>query len=806
MREWVRGATRACGAAGAYLLATTSAMALTQSETPAPNGAGQTQAPQTTVTQQSAPTAPNTEAPASGERSNQLEAIVVTARRTAESLQSVPVAVTAFSSTAIDRKFATDIRALGGEVPNVVITNVPGFNAASIGIRGQSTGDIILTFEPAVGVVVDDFVLAHVQTQLFDLFDIDRIEVLRGPQGTLFGKNTVGGVINVITKRPTSRFEGEIRAGYSSFDTKDVKAAINIPFTNNLFFRAAGSFQQSGGYYHLTKNNNVDKVEGVPGQGQRIGGTKYFSGRAKLLWEPDSSSNVMATYEILRDRAASPPSVNESPKGFLFDTIGFPGIQTTGASPFDTGTTLCRGDANNQGNATTPTCPGTLLGHRINIDGVYLRGEKTWDDIGTATLVGGYRRVKSTLPSDYTGENAYLFVSTRNDVRKQYSVEGRFSSSFSDRFKFTAGGMYWGQTLDANATSLLGFLRFLGDPTALTDPNMSTANYKVDSYAVFGEAEYKVTDPLAVFVGARYTKEKKDFSVRPQVRRSIIKTGFWPEYSDNASFSRPTFRAGYRWEIAPGINNYFTYSQGYKSGGYNEQAMSATSALPFKEETADSFELGFKTENAARTLRLNAAGFYVKYNDLQRDAVVPFIDPITKLPGQETRTTNAGKAEVYGLELEGSAVPMAGLTFGASLGYQKARYITFFTDIDGNGTNDDASFLKLRNTPKWTVNGNVSYELPPMSWGHVSLNADVNYQSEYESVTLNAPFTQGQARTLVGASAHWSDPDERYRVSLYVRNLLDKVYRVSANSVAGLFNFTNYAPPRSYGIEVGYKF
>lgn len=735
-----------------------------------------------------------------------LEDIVVTARRVSESLQDTPIAVTAFSAQTIDRKFATDIRALAGDIPNVVITNVPGFNAASIGIRGQSTGDIILTFEPAIGVVVDDFVLAHVQTQLFDLFDIDRIEVLRGPQGTLFGKNTVGGVVNVITKRPARTFGGEVRAGYSSFNTKDIKAAINIPLTDNLFFRAAGSFQEGDGYYRLTKNNNIDGVQGLPGTGKRRSGSRYFSGRAKLLWEPAPDTDIMLTYEMLRDRGDSPPSVNETPKGFLFDVIGFPGIQTTGKSPFQTGTTLCAGNASNVGNATTPTCPGTLLGHRIDVDGAYLRGEHKINGVGSITMVGGYRRVKSILPSDYTGENAFLFVSTRDDVREQYSLETRFSSDFSDRLKMTVGAMYWGQTLDASATSLLGFLRFLGDPTALTDPNQSTANYKVDSYAVFGEAEYKLVEAFSLFMGGRYTSEEKTFSIRPQVRRSSIEAGFWPEYSDSAKFSKPTFRGGYRWKISDGINNYFTYSQGYKSGGYNEQAMSATSALPFREETADSFELGLKTETRDRRLRFNAAAFYVKYNDLQRDAVVPFTDPITGLPGQETRTTNAGKAEVYGLELELSAVPVDGLTLGASLGYQKAKYLQFLTDIDGNGTNEDASFLKLRNVPEVTANVTANYKFRPAPWGQISLNGDVNYQSEYESVTLNAPFTQGQARTLVGASTHWSDPSDKYRVSLYGRNLLNKVYRVSANSVAGLFNFTNYAPPRSVGVEFAAKF
>lgn len=734
-------------------------------------------------------------------QTSSLDAIVVTARRVSESLQETPVAVTSFSSQAIERKFAVDIRALTGDIPNVVITNVPGFNAASIGIRGQSTGDIILTFEPAIGVVVDDFVLAHVQTQLFDLFDIDRIEVLRGPQGTLFGKNTVGGVVNVMTKRPDDKLAAELRLGYANFNTFSAKASLNVPISSNLFFRASGSYLKGDGFYRQAKSNTVDVVPGqTPGDNRPLGSPEYFSGRAKLLWEPSSDTDVMLTYEILRDRGGSPPSVNESPRGFLFDVLGFPGIQTTGASPFDTGTTLCAGDAN------APRCPGTLNGHRIDVDGAYLRAEHRAADLGSFTVVGGYRRAKSILPSDYTGENAYLFVSTRDDVREQYSLEGRFSSDFSDRFKITVGGMYWGQTLDASATSFLGFLRFLGDPTALSDPNQSTADYQVDSYAVFGEAEYKIADPLHAFFGARYTKEDKSFSVRPQVRRSVIATGFWPEYSDSASFSKPTIRAGLRWEIADGVNSYFTYSQGYKSGGYNEQAMTATSALPFGEETADSFEVGIKTETADRKLRFNAAGFYVKYNDLQRDAVVPFTDPITGLPGQETRTTNAGSAEVYGIELEFAAVPVNGLTLGASFGWQEAKYLQFFTDIDGSGRNVDASFLKLRNVPEVTANLTANYEFPPQPWGSVSVNADMNYQSEFESVTLNAERTQGEARTLVGASLIWSSPSDRYRVSVFGRNLLDKVYRVSANSVAGLFNFTNYAPPRTYGIELAAKF
>lgn len=214
-----------CRTAAAFLMAGVSSAALAQAD----------------MSEQPEPAA---EAEAFG-----LEEITVTARRVRESLQKTPVAVTAFSAETIDRRFALDIRGLAGEVPNVVITNVPGFNAASIGIRGQSTGDIILTFEPAVGVIIDDFVLAHVQTQLFDMFDIERIEVLRGPQGTLFGKNTVGGVVNVITKRPTDEHSAEVRLGYGNFDTFTARGAINLPITDNLFLRTSVSHVRGDGFY-----------------------------------------------------------------------------------------------------------------------------------------------------------------------------------------------------------------------------------------------------------------------------------------------------------------------------------------------------------------------------------------------------------------------------------------------------------------------------------------------------------------------------------------------------------------------------
>ncbi|MEM9168027.1 MAG: TonB-dependent receptor [Pseudomonadota bacterium] len=718
-----------------------------------------------------------------------LDEIVVTSRRKEESLQDAPVSVTAIEAEALDQFFADDLTDLNGIAPNVVVTNVTGFNAAAISFRGTSTGDIILTFDPAVGVVIDDFPIAHVQTQLLDLFDIERIEFLRGPQGTTFGKNTVGGVINVATKLPDmDRYGAEARFLYGNFDTQEVRAAVNMPLIEDtLAMRTAILYQRNDGFYRNAK-----------GDGRRFAGDDVFSLRSKLLWTPTSRTDVLFTFEYLRDRGGTPGNVNETPEDFAFSQFGFPGIQTTGADPFDTGVTLCEGDR------FDPDCIGTINGHQVDVYGGYLRLNHQFD-IGTLTVIGGHRYQQSVLPSDFSGEVARLFESTRDDIRRQYMIESRFASTLEGPLNFIVGGQYWSNDLDYVSSSFLSFLTFLGDPTATSDPNLGGARHNVDSFAFFGEAEYEIAPAFDIIFGMRYTNESKDFERQPQVRRSLVELGQQPTFEESANFDAITLRAGWRYQITDDVSSYFTFSQGFKSGGFNSQAMTAFSAQPFNEETADSFELGLKSELFDNRLRFNASGFYVKYDDLQRESVLPFIDPLTNLPGQETVTSNAGGARVYGLEFEALAVPTQNLTLQGSLGWQDAEYTEFQTDIDGDGINDDASFLELTRVPTWTVFGSATYEAP-INYGRISANLNVSYQSEFEFSVLNADFTQGEARTLFNTSLTWFAPDDAFQISGFARNLFDERYRVSGNSVAGLWNFTNYGAPRTYCVEVGANF
>jgi len=720
----------------------------------------------------------------------QLEEVVVTSRRREETLQDTPLAVTALGDQTLENLQITDMRDINGVTPNAVISSVPGFNAAAIGFRGTSTGDIILTFDPAVGVVIDDFVIAHVQTQLLDLYDVERIEMLRGPQGTLFGKNTIGGVINVTTKRPVlDAYEGKANLRIGNFGTREFRGVFNAPIVEDqLATRTSILYQNSDGFYENTKGGGGD-----------LGGQDVLSIRQRLLWTPRETTRILFGYEYLRDRSDAPPSVNETPAGFAFAAFGFPGIQVTGGDPFDTGMTLCDGDIDD------PDCVGVINGHQVTVHGIQMNAEQDFD-IGTATLVTGYRWQESILPSDFSGEPARLFESTRDDIRRQLMIEGRFASALSGPLNFVVGGQYWSNNLDYESSSFLSFLRFLGDPTATSDPNLGAAEQYVDSWALFGEADYElVENRLSLIFGARFTNENKRFIRQPQVRRSGVIAGLQPTFRQEESFDAITIRSGLRMQFNDNVSGYLTYSQGFKSGGFNSQAMTAFSAQPFDEETADSYELGIRSELFDRRLQVNATAFYVEYEDLQRESVLPFIDPITGLPGQETVTTNAGGAEVWGIEIETIAVPLEGLTLQANIGWQEAEYTEFETDIDADGINDDASFLDLTRTPEWTAFASATYELPT-TVGTFTSNLNINYQSESQFSVLNADNTQIEERTLLNASLKWTHPNGKYSVAGFGRNITDETYRVSGNSVAGLWNFTQYGMPAHYGVELNVEF
>ncbi len=335
--------------------------------------------------------------------------IIVTATRRSTDLQSTPVSVSAVDSSLIAQAAPRDLGDLAAFVPNFSAATIANFNAASFAMRGVGQTSIIVYFEPPVAVLVDDFVVPSVQTQLLDTFDVAQVEVLRGPQGTLFGKNTTGGVVTVRTKRPEMNYIGvEGRVEYGDFGQRKIQAAANVPLGSIAALRLVGGYEKSDGYY---KNgacygpvtgfvpNKFDGRSGCLG-GETLGGKDVWQARAKLLIEPSSNLSALFQYEWIRDTSDVVPSVNENylytgTNPFLTDLLGLTDPNAQGTDPLDRAAYTGRNDA--------------LLfmgqGQRISVDGVYANIEYD-TGIGTITSVSGYRYQRSRIPNSYAGATA----------------------------------------------------------------------------------------------------------------------------------------------------------------------------------------------------------------------------------------------------------------------------------------------------------------------------------------------------------------------------------------------------------------
>lgn len=794
---------------------------------------------------QASPAAPPAQAePAQAESG--LADIVVTATRRDSRLQTTPIAVSAIDSSLIQQASPRTIGDLAAFVPNFSASTITGFNAASFAIRGVGQTSIIVYFEPPVAVLVDDFVVPSVQTQLLDTFDVAQVEVLRGPQGTLFGKNTTGGAVTVRTKRPVmNQLGAELRFQYGSFNTRKIQGSINVPIiTDKLALRVVGGIDRDDGYYHNgacygpVTGFVPNKFNGVSGclDGRRIGGRDVRNARAKLLFEPTDRFHALLQYEWLRDRSQSVPSVNVNSEytgtgAFLTNLLHTVRPNPSSKDPLD--------------NAAITNRSGGLIdiqrGQRINVDGYYLNADYDLD-FGTLTSVTGYRSQRSRLPNSYAGvapvaadgQSLSFFDAARDDNRKTFQQEVRFASQFQGPFQLVTGGFYQHESIDFCVAQYLGFLDLTSGPLAFGNwndtPYILCNAQKGSSKALFAEGTYKIAPTLTLTVGGRYTWESKTWRGRQQAFVPTLGGGFDPSIAlsqaldasvykypagvvtVDAKSNKPTYRASLGWQAAPAIFAYATYSRGFKGGGFNDQiggfgafgtdlAAFATASRATRPETADSFEAGVKSEFFSHRLRFNLTGFHVKYQDLQKQLNVPLI--VNGQPNQVTIFVNAASAVVNGLELETSAVPVTGLTLRGVLGYQDGKYKSY--DAPGAGYN--LADAPLDRAPKWQWTLDGTYEVP-VSGFKLTLNGNAAYVGRnLNTQDINDPLgnTFLNARTLLNASITLSDQDDRYYARLVGRNLTDKRYKIAEQNVAGLWQNAQYGPSRFYGIELGLK-
>ncbi len=832
-----------------------------------------------------------------------LEEIVVTGTKRDTSQQDTPIAISTLTAAKIAKTFGNDIRAIGDLAPNVNLTLQTGFNALAGGIRGTGSISILTTQDPSVGILIDEFALSHVQTQFVELFDLEQVEIYRGPQGTLFGKNSTGGVIAITSKRPDlDKSSASIQLTGGGFDggatTGKAQVGFDLPLIEGkLGLRFAGSYTREEGYYRNDKDTAIfpnapifgafglDPADLPPeldtrtvGDGDRLGGKEVVAAKTKILWTPNDFYEAYGIWEFVRDRSDSPPGVNETPsgEGFLFDLLGFPGIEEAGHDdPFSTGVT-------NQGAGIN-----IRDGHRVDIDGFYLNQSFNFDQF-TLKSITGYREQQEILPSTYTGEAFLsLFDATRNLQREQFQQELRVVTNFNGPLNFVVGGIYNSDDLDFNSYATVGLSSIIPAFNAGTgsfldergfinldlrgisgDPTSGIVEQDRESYAFYIDGTFDVNDRLSISAGARYTRDEKDF-LRPangggacspftEERDAILADPALPfDPATNCASdlrSNAVSRAGITGEEADPFDNplplsafglvaddseswdevtwrvvadykptedtllYASIATGFLAGGFSETCTQVATCIAFDPETNTNYEIGFKADLLNSRLRINGAVFYTDFEDLQRNQVFAFTQPNGDA-GQETITLNAGESHAFGVELETTWLLNESFSVEATVGYLDAEYDEF--QFDSDPLDDvpavDLTDLDVPFASEWQLGLEANYDLQLGNGGAMTFTGGVHYQSEAElspfdpnaaaaGIARHPTFTQLESRTLLNANITYTDPDDRWHLTAYGKNLSNEEYRVSANSVGALWNFTQYGAPRQWGIEFGMNF
>lgn len=731
-----------------------------------------------------------------------IEVITVTSRYREESVQDAPVAVTGFSEQTLEKIVAQDLRDIGPATPNFHIQPVVTFqNSAAVHVRGMGGQNIESTNENRVGISINGVFISRPIATLIDLFDVERIEALRGPQGTTFGKNSLAGGLNITTIRPDPMegfgFKSEVDWG--NYGRADLRAAVEVPLiADKLAARVSYLAQNYDGHFE----NRVN--------GEDLNGEDLRVTRATLVWTPTDSIEATLIGTFLREDSTAPGADNDPDPGML--------LQFTGP---DDGTYTVGRDA--------------LDFARTNQDG--FTGIVDWD-IGTFTLtsITGYIETDDLISSDFDQTEIPFFPTFRDQIHDQFSQELRLHSDFTDRtdflknVDFVLGVFYFEQEHE-----IVQSFPTLGAPALGLPSSADYAHQDGDSKAAYTQVIYAFTDKLNATFGMRYTKEQKDFERNPGTlfplinqfdvgaRISIDAMSDLPQPvfgdldSDNTSF-----KYGLDYHFTDDLMVYATYSEGYKAGEFGARANSLTTVGPTDDEEAESYEVGVRASMLDGRLTANVTAFYTEYTNL---AFEVFFPSPTNPTGQETASQNIGAATTQGVEFEVTWIPIENLTLSGSVGLLDAEYDEFCADLDGpgaatnpvsdcgqvtqlpNGTflvDQDFTDFTLSRAPEEEYYVSAEYVLPT-AMGEFFARVATSYESDYFSDGVrNNPKAETGDFWLTDASAGWTSPEGDWRIAGWCKNCSDRDYVNGLTAVPPFFNQKFYGNPLTYGLTVSW--
>lgn len=764
--------------------------------------------------------AQNGPAPAAG-----IEELIVSVRFRDESLQEVPAAVTAFNEAALQNMAVMDLRDLSPATPNVNIQQVNQFpNAAAVHIRGIGDQRIESTEEPRAGISVDGIFFTRPVASNIDFFDVASVQILRGPTGVTFGKNSLAGGLQVETIRPSGELGGKVGVTMGNYGRQNYRFALDSPQVGDWAFRLSYLDQNYDGHFRNRFDGTVRGAFGAPtGQtlpiDRKLGSEDVRAGRAQALWTPSEAIDLRLIYGWVRDSSDATAGDQSSDDG---------------SDPNWPRQIAC---------LTQQGCPEPDDGPYVVGRDYYSKYDNDQDsftailnwDIGSTVLtaIGGAVYTDDYFLNDFDQSEFNFFPTSREQEHDQESIEIRLASDFTDSpIEWVVGAFYMQQEHELTQNF----------PTL--GPSADYTTQESDSYGLFGQVIYAVTDQLNVTVGLRYSDEQKDFFRDPGIVDSTITLDPSTHYSlaRAEAAARATtsdgdiiadldtdhidYKLAVDYQLQDNVMLYAQYATGFKAGEFGARANSPLTALPTDDEEAQSVELGMKSDWWDNRLQANLAVFWGQYDHLQFGVFVPS----TNVTGQETVNLNVGEATTQGVELDLIAQLHDQFRLNFNAGYLDAKYDKFCADLNGPGTypgvptsgcgavtavpggrylvDEDHTDLELSRAPEWKyhLGGEFTQPLPNDS-GELTMILSYTYTDKYFSdSTLNHPSALTGDFGYWDGSIAWTSPDENLRVAVWGKNLSDEEKVSGVTPTANFFNQRFWFAPLTWGVDVTYNF
>lgn len=674
-----------------------------------------------------------------------LEVIEVTAERRTENLQTVPVSVSAFTEGAIERRQIDSTLDVVRSVPNLVGSNNVGISSAtSLFMRGVGQDESISTQDPAVGTYIDGIYISRQVANNAKLYDIERIEVLRGPQGILYGRNTSGGAIKIITKEPFDVFEGSLEANIGNYETYGLNGKINVPLSDNVFVSLAAftSDRNKGFQENITLNTRTwdESSSGV---------------RGAIKYEASENFDVVISAEYAEQEDSGVTGSN-----FFGDNADELFVVNSG-----------------------------LEGSFNKVEQTAVTSNMTWRLDGSEwTSITGYRSLEQDLLVDFSDNPVPAFVIGQDGTFKQFSQEIQGAGDIGD-FGWVVGAFYMKETNDNIRRDEL-FL-FGG---AVAGDFVADFENDSESWAIFGQASYQFSEKLSGTLGGRWTRENKtiDMSQLVDVGEGVL-VELWNNSDLDAvgTDTDPTFQdftpqIGLEYQFNDDTMAYVSYSEGFKSGGWNARATDPRDFNLIDAEYVDAYEMGIKTEFLDNTIRLNTAVFYNEYTDF----IVTALNPETG----GFVTINAATTNISGIELELTASPTDNLDVYVNVGLLSNEYDNLSENVVFSIENE------VKRTPDTTAQIGFTYYMDLAS-GELSFTGDYSYQDEYYGGAGNAVAELSEATNLVFAAVSYEFGSGDYKVTLACENCTDQEYHHSTLDFSALGFSTQFpGAPRTFNL------